>query len=133
MPQDRGAAPRRLDGGFRLLVRDFILEASIGVYDREKAVAQRIRVSVATVARDGFASAFRTEAACDLIRSVVASGHFVLAETLAERLAEGFLALDLVKAVRIRVEKLDIFPDAIVGVEIDREPKKKQSEPKIKQ
>jgi dihydroneopterin aldolase len=48
-------------------------------------------------------------------------GHINLVETLAERVAEICLVPDDARDVRVRVEKLDIVPDAAaVGVEIHR-------------
>jgi 7,8-dihydroneopterin aldolase/epimerase/oxygenase len=55
------------------------------------------------------------------VRAVIAAGHVELVETLAERLADLCLEDSRVRSVRIRVEKLDIVPDAAsVGVEIER-------------
>jgi dihydroneopterin aldolase len=55
------------------------------------------------------------------IRHVVGSGHVNLAETLAERIADMCLADARVRAAKVRVEKLDVFPEAAsVGVEIER-------------
>ena len=57
----------------------------------------------------------------DQIRAMVATGHVNLVETLAERIADICLSDIRVEAARIRVEKLDILPDAeSVGVEIER-------------
>jgi dihydroneopterin aldolase len=54
-------------------------------------------------------------------KRIVASGHVALVETLAERLAELCLADPRVALARVRVEKLDIIPEAAsVGVEIER-------------
>jgi dihydroneopterin aldolase len=58
------------------------------------------------------------------IRQIVASGHVRLVETLAERIAEACLADRRVHLARVRVEKLDVFPDAVsAGVEIERRPR----------
>jgi dihydroneopterin aldolase len=55
------------------------------------------------------------------IRHVVGSGHNNLAETLAERIAAMCLEDRRVHAVKVRVEKLDVFPESeSVGVEIER-------------
>jgi dihydroneopterin aldolase len=44
-----------------------------------------------------------------------------LVETLAERLCEACLEDKRVVSARVRVEKLDVFPDATsVGVEVER-------------
>ena len=57
----------------------------------------------------------------DLARRLIAERHWLLVETLADRLADGCLALGAVERVRVRVEKLDIFAEAeAVGVEIER-------------
>jgi dihydroneopterin aldolase len=61
------------------------------------------------------------EQVANQIRAIVAAGHVRLVETLAERIAEACLADGRVLLARIRVEKLDIFPDATsAGVEIER-------------
>jgi 7,8-dihydroneopterin aldolase/epimerase/oxygenase len=55
------------------------------------------------------------------VRVSVASGHVLLVETLAERIAESCLTDRRVHLARIRVEKLDVFPDSTsAGVEIER-------------
>ncbi|MGQ9367202.1 dihydroneopterin aldolase [Azospirillum sp. A39] len=101
-----------------VVVRDLVLNATIGVYAHERRAAQRIRVNVdLETGHDGPTGA----EAADLVRAVVGQGHVTLVETLAERLAERCLADARVRAARIRVEKLDVFPDAAsVGVEIER-------------
>jgi dihydroneopterin aldolase len=61
------------------------------------------------------------EAVASRMRSIVLEGHVRLLETLAERLAEACLEDSRVRSVRVKVEKLDIFPDiAAVGIEIER-------------
>ena len=61
------------------------------------------------------------EKVADKVRSIVDAGHVRLAETLAERIAEACLIDARVQFVEVRVEKLDIFPDAVsAGVEIER-------------
>jgi dihydroneopterin aldolase len=55
------------------------------------------------------------------VREIVERGHINLVETLAEEIAGSCLADRRVRSVRVRVEKLDVFPDATsVGVEIER-------------
>jgi dihydroneopterin aldolase len=57
----------------------------------------------------------------DRVRALVAAGHVRLVETLAERIAAACLEDPRILSARIRVEKLDIYPDAgSVGVEIER-------------
>ena len=55
------------------------------------------------------------------VRDMVGAGHVNLVETLAERIADLCLARTTVRCARVRVEKLDVFADAVsVGVEIER-------------
>jgi 7,8-dihydroneopterin aldolase/epimerase/oxygenase len=64
------------------------------------------------------------EAVAKRTRTIVAAGHTRLVETLAERIAESCLTDTRVRTARIRVEKLDIFADAVsAGVEIERQQK----------
>ena len=61
------------------------------------------------------------EAIVDGIRAITRSGHINLVETLADRIVELCLANPRVRSVWVRVEKLDLFPDAAgVGVEVER-------------
>jgi dihydroneopterin aldolase len=116
-----------------VFLRDLVLAASIGVYPHEHTARQRIRINVdlgvddetalagACVGRDELSRVVDYEKVADKARAIVAAGHVRLAETLAERIAEACLTDERVRLVRVRVEKLDIFPDAVsAGVEIER-------------
>jgi dihydroneopterin aldolase len=136
-------APRLADQQRALrhvFLRDMVLQASVGVHDFEHDAPQRIRVNVDLAVQDDGAQAMSRatpatkamgrdelsrvvdyEAVAGRVRAIVAAGHVSLIETLAERLAETCLADKRVHLARVRVEKLDIFPDtASVGVEIER-------------
>jgi dihydroneopterin aldolase len=55
------------------------------------------------------------------VRAIVGERHVRLVETLAEALARACLLDPRVRVARVRVEKLDVFPDAVsAGVEIER-------------
>jgi dihydroneopterin aldolase len=112
-----------------VFLRDMVLEASIGVYQREHEARQRIRVNVdlavddpaGGVGPDDLARVVDYGAVAESVRRIVASGHIRLVETLAERIAEACLTDARVATARIRVEKLDILPDAeSAGVEVER-------------
>lgn len=121
-----------------MLVRDLVLDAHIGVYAHEHGRTQRVRINLdlavreevgdpqpaqasrPAVGRDDLARVVDYERIVLGARAVVAAGHVRLVETLAERLAELCLADRRVASVRVRVEKLGVFPDtASVGVEIE--------------
>jgi len=112
-----------------VFVRDLTLEARIGVHQHEKHGPQRVRINVDLAVRenDGEAASDRLayvvcyEMVVSGIRSLVASGHVNLVETLAEQIAALCLEDRRVLVARVRLEKLDVFKDAAsVGVEIER-------------
>jgi len=115
-----------------MFIRDLVLECLIGVHKHEQRKPQRIRINVDLAVReaakeilmarsDRLTDVVDYEEVADKVRALVASGHVNLVETLAENIADLCLADTRIAAVRVRVEKLDIFPDAAaVGVEIER-------------
>jgi 7,8-dihydroneopterin aldolase/epimerase/oxygenase len=118
-----------------VFLRDLVLPASIGVLPREHRGTQLVRINVdlgveddgaqpvsrAPVGRDELSRVVDYGLVADKVRSIVAAGHVRLIETLAERIAEAALTDQRVHLARIRVEKLEIFPDAVsAGVEIER-------------
>ena len=112
----------------QVFVRDLVVPCSIGAYRHERSAPQRVRVNVnlAVVEGDGplddqLAHVVSYEKIVEGIRHVAQAGHINLVETLAERIADLCLADPRVRSVRVRVEKLDVFPDAAsVGIEIER-------------
>lgn len=110
-----------------VFVRDLVLDCSIGVHAHEKGEAQRVRVNLDLAVRedrdiaDDIGNVVCYEAMVSGIRGLVGAGHINLVETLAERIAAMCLEDRRVRTARVRVEKLDVFPDATsVGVEIER-------------
>jgi dihydroneopterin aldolase len=117
-----------------VFLRDMVLPASIGVYPHEHAAQQRVRVNVdlgvddesaragLAVGPDELGRVVNYEKVANYVRSIASAGHTRLVETMAERIAQACLSDPRVRVVRVRVEKLDIFPDAeSAGVEIERD------------
>lgn len=111
-----------------VFVRDLVLESSIGVYAHEREAKQRVRVNVDLAVRehsgplgDDLANVVSYEDVTKGVEQIVARGHINLVETMAEEIARMCLEDPRVRSVRVRVEKLDVFPNAeSVGVEIER-------------
>jgi len=111
-----------------ILIRDLRCEALIGIHKRERHVAQTVSIDL-DIGLPGTA-VFRSDKVADTIdyeqvalgiRSLAASGHFRLVETLAERIAR--LLLDEFGApwVKVSVAKIGILANAkFVGVTIER-------------
>ncbi len=123
-----------LEAGLRhVFLRDLTLPASIGIYPHEHASKQRVRINInlgvdddaaiagIAIGPDELARVVDYEKIAVQVRAIVANGHTRLVETLAERIAVACLADKRVRIARIRVEKLDVFADAVsAGVEIER-------------
>lgn len=132
MEQSRLADATR--GLRHVFVRDLCLMARIGIYAHEHAAPQKILVNVDLAVTDTGALAGADpvgpdrlsrvvdyEQLANKVRALIADGHVKLVETLAERIAQACLADPRVDIARVRVEKLDILPDAgSVGVEVER-------------
>ena len=118
----------------QVFLRNLILQANIGVHAHEHGASQRVRINVDLgvddesardnadgIGRDELARVVDYEKIADGVRALLAAGHVRLVETLAERIAAFCLTNTRVQQVRVRVEKLDILPDAeSAGVEIER-------------
>ena len=104
-----------------VFLRDMVLQASIGWYAHEHGIPQRVQVNVDLQVDEGdgtedtLARVVSYEVVANTVRHIVGAGHVKLVETLAERIADACLADPRVRLARVRVEKLDIFPDAASG------------------
>lgn len=105
---------------------DLTVAMRLGIHPHEVA-PQRVRLAVAmTVAYPATPSADRIEEVLDYdfvregIQRLAAGEGFALQETLVEAVAALCLADPRVQEVRVRSEKLDVYPDARVGCAIVR-------------
>ncbi len=116
------------DGLRRIFVRGLELIGSIGIYEHEKRYEQRIVVSVDLAVHDHYdghsdriGDIYDYDEAISAVKTIIASGHVNLLETLAERIAEACLKNPAVVRITVRIEKPDILPDCrAVGIEISR-------------
>jgi len=124
-------APDAAAGLRVVFVRGLELRALLGVHPHEKAAPQRVVVGVELAVRDEAAPSGVGEddlrrtvdygAVVRAARRIVAEGHTLLVETLAERLALAALADPRVVQARVTVEKPDAFAEAAsVGVSVER-------------
>ena len=111
----------------KVFVRDLILPCRIGVYSHEKQGEQRVRINLElTCAEHPAINDEHHNVVCyaevvEDIRRLIREGHINLVETLAERIAEHCLEDHRILSAKVRVEKLDVMPEAsAVGVEIER-------------
>ncbi|MCU0827270.1 MAG: dihydroneopterin aldolase [Tabrizicola sp.] len=116
-----GSAPRD-----RISLRDHVVEADIGAFQKERGHKQRLRFNVVVEVRpvtspleDDVDRILSYDRITEAISAELAAERLNLLETLAERVAERILAEPAAMRVFIRIEKLDIGPYAL-GVEIAR-------------
>jgi dihydroneopterin aldolase len=111
----------------KVIVRDFVLDCQIGIFSIEMGVTQRVRFSVelevyprVTPLDENIDNVISYDFVIDGIMALVAEGHTLLVETLAERIAAHCLSDRRAATVRVLAEKLDRVPGAALGVEIFR-------------
>ena len=111
----------------KVFVRDLVLPCRIGVYSHEKHADQRVRINLELTCHehpainDEHHNVVCYAEVVEGIRGLLTGGHINLVETMAERIAALCLEDHRVIGAKIRVEKLDVMPEAsAVGVEIER-------------
>ena len=111
---------------YRILVRDLMIYAEIGVHAHEKGRKQRVRINIELDARrssdaDEIDAVVSYERIVERVHGLVERGHIHLLESLGEAIADLCLSDERVSKATVRVEKLRIFADTeAVGVEITR-------------
>ena len=125
-PSTRRARP---DAPDRIIVNGLVVEAFIGVHDFERQRRQRVRFDVEIDTVADYAERVQATGAYVSYADVVefiesrAAGddHVELVETWAQDVAGFALGNELAQAVRVTVQKLDIFDTADgVGIIIER-------------
>jgi 7,8-dihydroneopterin aldolase/epimerase/oxygenase len=112
----------------KVCVRDLILPARIGIWSEEQNISQRVRFTVELWVAPGrhragdLSSVVSYDFIIGGITEILAAGHVLLTETLAERIAGHCLGDPRAAKVRVVVEKLDRIPGAALGCEIVRFP-----------
>ena len=111
----------------RLFLRNYIVDANIGIHAFEKAGAQRLALNVdlyvplalSTPRHDRIHEVVDYDFIRVTIRHRLEQGHINLQETLVDDIARSLLAHPAVRAVRVSSEKPDVYSDVdAVGVEV---------------
>ena len=113
---------------FTTVLEGLELTMGLGIHPDERAAPQRVIVSVrmqvaypAPPADDRIDQVLDYDFVRSGIRALVADRHFDLQETLCEAIAALCFTDPRVERVTVRTSKPDIYPDAAVGCEIERE------------
>lgn len=110
----------------RIVVRDLSLSCRIGVTEEERARRQRIRLNLALEIaapppqEDRIVEVVDYGRIVDRVRQTCLGAEVRLLETLAEQVAAACFFDERIVAARVRIEKLDRYPDiAGIGVELE--------------
>jgi FolB domain-containing protein len=109
-------------------VVDLEVQARIGVPEEERAVPQRLLVSVemrvrsfaAAAKDDDLAGTVNYADVAERLKSVAAGSEVKLIESLAEKMARVVLAEFAVESVRLEIKKFILTETRYVAVEIER-------------
>lgn len=112
----------------KIFIKELELEMSIGVFDTEKGVKQRVIVSVELTVEassnwraDDIAAVVSYADIVEKIQILAAHKHVELVETFAEMIIEMCFMEETVSAVSVSVEKPDIIAAVkAVGISISR-------------
>jgi dihydroneopterin aldolase len=122
-----GLLDPRLADCRRLYLRNYVVDANIGIHAFEKEGAQRLALNVdlyvplalSTPRHDRIHEVLDYDFIRLTIRHRLEQGHINLQETLVDDIARNLLAHPAVRAVRVASEKPDVYPDVdAVGIEV---------------
>ncbi len=111
----------------RIFLRNYVVDANIGIHEHEKRGAQRlalnvdlfVALSMSTPRHDKLHEVVDYDFVRLTIKHRLEQGHIHLQETLVDELARTLLAHPAVRAVRVSSEKPDVYPDVdAVGIEV---------------
>ena len=119
----------RLANCRRIFLRNYVVDANIGIHEHEKRGAQRlalnvdlyVSLSMSTPRHDKLHEVVDYDFVRLTIKHRIEQGHINLQETLVDELARAMLAHPAVRAVRVSSEKPDVYDDVdAVGIEVFR-------------
>ena len=117
----------RLTDCRRIFLRNYVVDANIGIHAHEKNGAQRVALNVdvfvplslSTPRHDRIHEVIDYDFIRLAIKHRIEQGHINLQETLVDDVARALLAHPAVRAVRVSSEKPDVYDDVdAVGIEI---------------
>jgi len=112
----------------KIIIKNLILNIFVGIYEVEKKNKQRVRFNIEIITdpnmkpdNKDLSSIVDYNKIVNKIILLVENQHHELLEDLAENIFEKILKDNLVKKVKIKLEKIDILKDSeSVGIEIEK-------------
>ena len=112
----------------KVIIKNLILEISVGLHDFEKKKKQRVRFNVDITTdsnikpnNNNLASIVNYEDTINKITYITEKKHHELLEDLAENIFDIIFESEIVKKVNLKLEKLDIIKNTeSVGIEVSK-------------
>ena len=112
----------------KVLIKDLVLNILVGIHNFEKKKKQRVKFNLIInidqnlVPNDkDLRSIVNYEQVIKTITKITSRKHFLLLETLAEKIFFKLFENPRIKKILLRIEKLDIFKNATsVGIELEK-------------
>ena len=112
----------------KILIKDLVLKMLVGIHNFEKRKKQRVRFNLVInvdqnlVPNDkDLKSIVNYEQVIKTITRITSRRHYLLLETLAEKIFFKLFENPRIKKILLRIEKLDIIKNATsVGIELEK-------------
>ena len=112
----------------KILIKDLVLNMLVGIHDFEKKKKQRVRFNLIInvdqnlIPNDkDLKSIINYEQVIKTIKKITSKKHYLLLETLAEKIFFKLFENPRIKKILLRIEKLDIIKNATsVGIELEK-------------
>ena len=112
----------------KILIKDLVLDMLVGIHNFEKKKKQRVRFNLIInidqnlIPNDkDLKSIVNYEQIIKIITKITSRKHYLLLETLAEKIFFKLFENPRIKKILLRIEKLDIIKNATsVGIELEK-------------
>ena len=117
---------KTVDQKYNVIIKNLIIDASIGIHEHEKIKKQRVSISLSIEVVDNISlvdhkieNFLSYENVINNIKLIINKGHIDLVETLSYEILSNIFSDSRASKVWLKIEKLDVFEEAqSVGLEI---------------
>ena len=117
---------KTVDQRYNVIIKNLIIDASIGNHEHEKIKKQRVSISLSIEVVDNISlvdqkieNFLSYENVINNIKLIINKGHIDLVETLSYKILSNIFSDNRASKVWLKIEKLDVFEEAhSVGLEI---------------
>ena len=117
---------KTVDQKYNVIIKNLIIDASIGIHEHEKVKKQRVSISLSIEVVDNISlvdhkieNFLSYENVINNIKLIINKGHIDLVETLSYEILSNIFSDSRASKVWLKIEKLDVFEEAqSVGLEI---------------